>query len=70
VGRRWTLDHTYALVARALLTSWLIGCLIAAVSGFFPPLDLAGHLVFGVVLFVGLRKLHRRIDARQPVPAR
>jgi len=40
------------------------------VSGFFPPLDLAGHLVFGVVLFVGLRKLHRRIDAREPVPAR
>src|SRR5262245_20182272 len=60
-GRAWTAEATYALVAGALPTSWLLGFLIAAVSGGNPVVNVAGHAVFGMLMFVSLRRLHLRI---------
>jgi hypothetical protein len=62
----WTPEHTYAVIAGALPTSWLLGFLIAAVSGGSIVLNLAGHAVFGVLMFVALHALHRRIRQTQP----
>jgi hypothetical protein len=54
---------TYAIVAGALPTCWLMGFLIAAVSGGNPVVKLAGHAVFGGLMFAGLRRLRRRAAA-------
>jgi hypothetical protein len=62
-------EEIYALVAGALPSSWLLGFLIAAVSGGNPALNLAGQAVFGAVMFIGLRRLHLRIRARCYVAA-
>jgi hypothetical protein len=62
-GRPLTCESTYALVAGALPTSWLLGFLIAAVSGGNPAVNLAGQVLLGVVMFWGLRRLRRRITA-------
>jgi hypothetical protein len=57
--RPWSAESTYALVAGALPTCWLLGFLIAAVSGGNPAVNLAGHVVFGVLMFLGLRAVRR-----------
>ncbi len=57
-------EEIYALVAGALPSCWLIGFLIAAISGGNPVLNLAGQAVFGAVMFAGLRRLHVRIVQR------
>ena len=62
-AKTWNPEHTYALVAGALPTSWLLGFLIAASSGGAVVLNLAGHALFGVAMFAGLRALHRRVRA-------
>jgi hypothetical protein len=59
--RPWNVGSTYALVAGALPTCWLLGFLIAAVSGGNPVVNLAGHVVFGVLMFLGLRAVRRRL---------
>ena len=61
--RPWSAQSTYALVAGALPTCWLLGFLIAAVSGGNPVVNLAGHVVFGVLMFLGLRAVRRRLAA-------
>jgi len=61
--RSWSAESTYALVAGALPTCWLLGFLIAAVSGGNPAVNLAGHVVFGGLMFLGLRAVHRRLSA-------
>jgi len=61
--RPWSAQSTYALVAGALPTCWMLGFLIAAVSGGNPVVDLAGHVVFGVLMFLGLRAVRRRLGA-------
>ncbi len=60
--RPWSDESTYALVAGALPTCWLLGFLIAAVSGGNPVVNLAGHVVFGVLMFLGLRVVRRRLS--------
>jgi hypothetical protein len=60
-SRAWTRESTYALVAGALPTCWLIGFLIAAVSGGSPVVNLAGQVIFGALMFAGLRAVHRVI---------
>ncbi len=57
----WTPEHTYALVAGALPTSWLLGFLIAAVSGGSIILNLIGQVIFGFAMFLGLRRLRDKI---------
>ena len=61
--RPWSAESTYGLVAGALPTCWLLGFLIAAVSGGNPVVNLAGHVVFGVLMFLGLRAVRRRLTA-------
>lgn len=61
--REWTSASTYAPLAGALPTSWLLGFLIAAVSGGNPVVNVAGHVVFGVLMFLGLRGLRKRLAA-------
>jgi hypothetical protein len=61
--RAWSGQSTYSLVAGALPTCWLLGFLIAAVSGGNPVVNLAGHVVFGVLMFLGLRIVRRRLTA-------
>jgi hypothetical protein len=61
--RPWSAESTYALVAGALPTCWLLGFLIAAVSGGNPVVNLAGHVVFGALMFLGLRAVRRRLSA-------
>src|SRR4029450_3487399 len=39
-GYDWTPGHRLAVVAAPLLATWLLGFAIAALIGFFPPLDL------------------------------
>jgi hypothetical protein len=64
-------EEIYALVAGALPASWILGFVIAAVSGGNPAVNLAGQVAFGAVMFIGLRRLHLRIRARSwPLPAR
>jgi hypothetical protein len=60
-GRAWTTESTYALVAGALPTCWLMGFLVAAISGGNPIVNLAGQVIFGAVMFSGLRRLRRRV---------
>ena len=67
--RQWSPESTYALVAGALPTCWLLGFLIAAVSGGNPIVNLAGHVVFGVLMFLGLRVVRRRLSAAAAVRA-
>ncbi len=55
-----TSESTYALVSGALPTCWLLGFLIAAVSGGNPLVNLVGHVLFGVLMFLGLRTVRRR----------
>jgi hypothetical protein len=62
-GGPLTRESTFALVAGALPTSWLLGFLIAAVSGGNPAVNLAGQVLFGVVMFWGLRRLRQRVRA-------
>jgi hypothetical protein len=62
----WTERHTCALVAGALPTSWLLGFLVAAAGGGSLVVDLAGHVLFGVAMFVGLRVLRRQVQHRTP----
>jgi hypothetical protein len=62
----WTESHTCALVAGALPTSWLLGFLVAAAGGGSLVVDLAGHVLFGVAMFVGLRVLRRQVQHRTP----
>jgi len=59
--RAWGDAQTYALVSGALPTSWLLGFLIAAVSGGNVVLDLIGQVLFGVLLFRGLSRLGARV---------
>ncbi len=59
-------EEIYAVVAGALPASWLLGFLIAAVSGGSPVVNLAGQVVFGAIMFTGLRRLHLRIRAAAP----
>jgi hypothetical protein len=61
-------EEIYALVAGALPASWLLGFVIAAVSGGNPAVNLAGQVAFGAVMFTGLRRLHLRIRARSFAP--
>ena len=67
--RPWSAGSTYALVAGALPTCWLLGFLIAAVSGGNPVVNLAGHVIFGVLMFLGLRVVRRRLGAAVDVRA-
>jgi hypothetical protein len=48
-----------ALVTGALPTSWLLGFLICAVSGGNVVVNLAGHTLFGALMFLGLHRLGR-----------
>jgi hypothetical protein len=57
----WTPERTYALVAGALPTSWLLGFVIVVAGGGNVVVDLLGHLAFGILMLVGLRALHRRM---------
>jgi hypothetical protein len=59
--RGWSAGATYSLVAGALPTCWMLGFLIAAVSGGNPVVNLAGHLIFGALMFLGLRVVRRRV---------
>jgi len=52
-----------AIVSGALPTSWLLGFLIAAVSGGNPMLNLAGQALFGAVMFAGLARVRRGVAA-------
>jgi hypothetical protein len=65
--RAWGDAQTYALVSGALPTSWLLGFLIAAVSGGNVVLNLIGQVLFGVLLFRGLSRLGTRVGAVQPM---
>jgi hypothetical protein len=56
----WTSGSTYALVSGALPTCWLLGFLIAAVSGGNPLVNLVGHVLFGGLMFLGLRTVRAR----------
>jgi hypothetical protein len=62
-NRGWTPASTLALVSGALPTSWLLGFLIAAVSGGNPVVNLAGQVMFGALMFAGLASLRRRAAA-------
>ena len=68
--RGWRDEQRYALVSGALPTSWLLGFLIAAVSGGNIVVNLIGQVVFGALLFRGLSRLgarvRRRTTPRQP----
>ncbi len=59
--RAWGDAQTFALVSGALPTSWLLGFVIAAVSGGNVVVNLVGQVLFGVVLFRALSRLRARI---------
>jgi hypothetical protein len=63
-GRVWTRECTRALIGGALATSWLLGFLIAAVSGGNPIVNLAGQILWGPALFFGLRTLQKRVRSQ------
>jgi hypothetical protein len=67
--REWCAASTYSLVAGALPTCWLLGFLIAAVSGGNPVVNLVGHVVFGGLMFMGLRAVRKRLAVTDPVAA-
>jgi hypothetical protein len=62
--RAWGDAQSYALVSGALPTSWLLGFLIAAVSGGNIVINLIGQALFGVVLFRSLSRLGARVRRR------
>jgi hypothetical protein len=64
-GRVWTRECTRALIGGALATSWLLGFLIAAVSGGNPIVNLAGQVLWGPVLLLGLRALQKRVRSHE-----
>jgi hypothetical protein len=66
----WGDAQRYALVSGALPTSWLLGFVIAAVSGGNGVVNLVGQLLFGVLLFRGLSRLGARVRRRAIRPAR
>jgi hypothetical protein len=59
--RAWGDAQTYALVSGALPTSWLLGFVIAAVSGGNVVINLIGQVLFGVLLFRLLSRLGARV---------
>lgn len=59
--RAWGDVQTYALVSGALPTSWLLGFVIAAVSGGNVVINLIGQVLFGVLLFRSLSRLGARV---------
>jgi hypothetical protein len=59
--RAWDDAQTFALVSGVLPTSWLLGFLLAAVSGGNVVINLIGQVLFGVLLFKGLSRLGARI---------
>lgn len=63
-GYDWMPEHRLAVVAGPLLASWLLGFAVAAVVGFFPPLDLLGQLGFGLLTYLGLRRLRRKVKGQ------
>ena len=65
--RAWGDAQTYALVSGALPTSWLLGFVIAAVSGGIVAINLIGQVLFGVLLFRGLSRLGARVTGAQPI---
>jgi hypothetical protein len=62
-GRAWTPESTCGVIAGALPTCWLMGFVIAVVSGGNPVVNLVGHVIFGVLMFEGLRRLRRHVKA-------
>jgi hypothetical protein len=60
-GYKWTPERRFAIAAGPLPVTWLLGFAIAGVVGFLPPLDLLGQAGFGVLMFVGLHRLHRAV---------
>jgi hypothetical protein len=65
--RPWGAEQTCALVSGALPTSWLLGFLIATVSGGNVVVNLVGQALFGVLLFRSLSRLDARVR-RQSTP--
>jgi hypothetical protein len=65
--RAWGDEQTYALVSGALPTSWLLGFVIAGVSGGNIVVNLIGQVIFGVVLFRSLSKLGARVKQQAVV---
>jgi hypothetical protein len=63
----WGNAQRYALVSGALPTSWLLGFLIAAVSGGNVVINLIGQALFGMLLFRGLSRLGARVGGAQSV---
>ena len=59
--RAWGDEQTYALVSGALPTSWLLGFVIAAVSGGNIVINLIGQVLFGALLFRSLARLGARV---------
>ena len=66
--RAWGDAQAYALVSGALPTSWLLGFVIAAVSGGNVVVNLIGQVLFGVLLFRGLSWLGAQVRRRASVP--
>jgi hypothetical protein len=66
--REWGDTQTYALVSGALPTSWLLGFVIAAVSGGNVVINLIGQVLFGVVLFRSLSRLGARVQRQAKLP--
>lgn len=62
--RAWGDEQTYALVSGALPTSWLLGFVIAAVSGGNMVVNLIGQVLFGALLFWWLARLGARVRHR------
>jgi len=65
--RAWGDEQIYALVSGALPTSWLLGFVIAAVSGGSVVINLIGQVLFGILLFRGLSRLGARVSGAQPI---
>lgn len=68
--RPWDDERSFALVSGALPMSWLLGFVIAAVSGGNVVVNLIGQALFGVVLFRALSRLGarvRRVDASSTI---
>ena len=57
--------QTYALVSGALPTSWLLGFVVAAVSGGNVVINLIGHVLFGALLFRSLARLGARVRRQE-----
>ena len=68
--RAWSDAQSYALVSGALPTSWLLGFVIAAVSGGNIVINLIGQVLFGVILFRSLSRLGARVRRQAALEAR